>query len=380
MWGDSCLGTRQLLADGRCRYLIYEAPAEITMAVLTKAREDDPEQGYARDVMTTSGMHVGAMGERGVRAVTNAGGINPKAGADVVITGRCVDSALVLGPLIHEFGWAVSDYDALSQGSLSGHLLECGPQSIGGPLTDWEATRSWARSGYSIAEVGADGSFVLTTSAQSDGLVDRRTVGEQLVYEIGDPAAYLLPGVICDWTDVQLEEIGPNRVRVSGARGFAPLRAHLIELVGAEDTHGPHARMRANLEIMVRLALHHDQADAPVPTLTDEDCDEVPLVEIAHGRSGDKGNDVNIGIIARNAEVAPDHPGPGHSGPRDTPSRAPRSATGRSLHDPRHPWHQSGAARRSRWRWHHVVENGPPGQGHRSAVARHACARAETTA
>ncbi|MEO1252783.1 MAG: acyclic terpene utilization AtuA family protein [Pseudomonadota bacterium] len=142
-------------------------------------------------------------------------------GADIVITGRCVDSALALGPLIHEFGWARSDFDALASGSLAGHILECGAQATGGNFTDWRAVENAAEIGYPIAEIEKSGAFTVYKPARSGGLVSRGTVAEQLVYEIGDPQAYRLPDVSCDFSDVAIIEEAPGRVRVSGARGRA---------------------------------------------------------------------------------------------------------------------------------------------------------------
>ncbi|WP_353228796.1 acyclic terpene utilization AtuA family protein [Novosphingobium sp.] len=144
------------------------------------------------------------------------------AGADVVLTGRCVDSALVLGPLIHEFGWAADDYDRLSGGSLAGHLIECGCQVTGGIVTDWGTGAGWDDMGFPVAECDADGTCVITKPAGTGGRVDCAGVAEQAVYEVGDPAAYLLPDVICDWSAIRLAQVGPDCVRVSGAKGRAP--------------------------------------------------------------------------------------------------------------------------------------------------------------
>lgn len=143
-------------------------------------------------------------------------------GADVVITGRCVDSALALGPMIHEFGWTVNDLDLLAQGSLAGHLIECGAQSTGGLMTDWDAYDSWENMGYPVIECHANGDFVITKPDNTDGIVNKASVAEQVVYEIGDPNSYLLPDVVCDFTQIKLEEIAENRVKVTGSKGKKP--------------------------------------------------------------------------------------------------------------------------------------------------------------
>jgi len=485
-WGDSSLSTPQLLGDGRSDYIVYEGLAEITMAILSRAMANDPDLGYARDIIETIAANLDGYRQSGMKVITNAGGVNPHsaadlikmtdpslkvavvsgddvtgseavdraglsgrplsvnvylgarpiaaalaAGAEIVVTGRIVDSALALGPLIHEFGWRPNDLDLLSAGSLAGHLIECGPQATGGLLTDWEDTVSWVHPGYPIAEVDADGSFVITTPQDSNGLVDARSVTEQLLYEIGDPSAYLLPDVSCDWTQVTVETVGSNRVSVSGARGYPPpkefkacaqipdgwramsllfiggrdavakarrvgedlidrgrdmlARAGLgdfsaihIEVLGAEDTYGSHARAGQSREVLLKIGVHHPSRDAvtaflreipsiglsgppgvtgggmglPRPTpLIRLECFPVaretvhvrveidampvpyqesavtgvqqseplrlkvdpyegpsqtmPLIAIAHGRSGDKGSDVNIGIRARHPDLYP---------------------------------------------------------------------------
>ena len=227
-----------------------------------------------------------------------------------MITGRCVDSAVTLGVLMHEFGWASDDYDRLAAGSLAGHIIECGCQATGGLHTDWERVPDWADIGYPIVECCEDGSFVVTKPPGTGGLVTPATVGEQLLYEIGDPANYLLPDVTCDFRAVRLEQVGPHRVRVTGARGRPPttrtrsapphtagfkvsgqltivgidapgkakrtgeallergrrlLREHgfehflatKIELLGTESAYGPHARTLPTREVVLRLTVTH---------------------------------------------------------------------------------------------------------------------------
>ncbi|MEX3006915.1 acyclic terpene utilization AtuA family protein [Hoeflea sp. TYP-13] len=144
------------------------------------------------------------------------------AGADIVITGRCADSALALAACIHHFGWERNDYDRLAAGSLAGHLLECGPQSTGGNFTDWEQSGNLAEIGYPVAEMRADGTFSVAKPPHTSGLVSPASVGEQMLYEIGDPQAYILPDVICDFSGVTISQTGGDRVDVAGAKGRAP--------------------------------------------------------------------------------------------------------------------------------------------------------------
>jgi len=143
-------------------------------------------------------------------------------GADIVVTGRCVDSAVTLGACIHEFGWTADDLDKLAGGSLAGHVIECGPQATGGNFTDWrDAADSIAEIGYPIAEIASDGSFICTKPEGTGGIVTVGTVCEQIVYEIGDPQAYMLPDVVCDFSQVCVKQVGKTRVEIRGATGYA---------------------------------------------------------------------------------------------------------------------------------------------------------------
>jgi len=181
--------------------------------------------------------------------------------ADVVLVGRTTDAALTLGPLLHVFGWAGNDWDRLAQGTLAGHLLECGAQVTGAYFADpgFKDVPDLAEVGFPIAEIDASGDIVITKADDTGGLVSRATVIEQVLYEIHDPAAYLTPDVTLDLGQVQVEEVAPNRVRLTGALGKPPpstLKATVSVDGGwlgeGEITYaGPNALARAELAASV---------------------------------------------------------------------------------------------------------------------------------
>ncbi|KAG2223262.1 hypothetical protein INT45_006988 [Circinella minor] len=244
-------------------------------------------------------------------------------GAHIVVTGRVVDSALVVGPLIHEYGWNENQpeyYDRMASASLAGHVIECGCQSTGGNFTDWRLAAEspyggYANMGYPIVEFDANGEFVVTKPEKTGGLVSPATVAEQIVYEILDPALYLLPDVILDMRQIRVSKVGENRVLVQGAKGRAPtpwlkcsgifldgwklsgelviggheakqkalavgnavvqrvenmlkdvgispFRGTNVETLGGESLYGPHAKKDVSREIVLRLTAHHDDTKA----------------------------------------------------------------------------------------------------------------------
>jgi hypothetical protein len=184
-----------------------------------------------------------------------------KGGADIVITGRASDPALFLSPMIHAFGWAMDDWNLLGQGTVAGHLLECAGQITGGYFADpgYKDVAGLARLGFPIGEVGKDGSLVITKVAGSGGAVTAQTCKEQLLYEVHDPTRYIQPDVVADFSQVTVEEIAPDRVRVSGGRG-AKRTGTLKVSVGYVDSYigegqisyaGPGALARGRLALEI---------------------------------------------------------------------------------------------------------------------------------
>ncbi|HPC82378.1 MAG TPA: DUF1446 domain-containing protein [Thermoanaerobaculaceae bacterium] len=141
---------------------------------------------------------------------------------DIVVCGRVTDTGITLGAMMYAFGWRTDDWDRLAAGIVAGHIIECGAQVTGGNFTDWQKVTSWEEFGYPVLECHPDGSFIVTKQPGTGGLVSCATVREQLLYEMGEPEAYLTPDCIADFTSIRLEADGPDRVRVSGVVGRPP--------------------------------------------------------------------------------------------------------------------------------------------------------------
>ncbi len=141
-------------------------------------------------------------------------------GAQFVITGRCTDTGLVLGPMLHEFHWALDDWNKLAAGTIAGHTVECGAQCTGGNCqVDWQSIPDFAGIGYPIIEAEPDGTFTVTKHQGTGGRITVASIKEQLLYELGDPRAYITPDCIANFTTIHLEQTGSNRVRFSGIEG-----------------------------------------------------------------------------------------------------------------------------------------------------------------
>jgi hypothetical protein len=302
------------------------AAAESTRAIaraagLTSLRiaavTGDDVLGDARDAALPLdiGGTVADLGNRVVSANAYSGG-GPIAaalarGADVVITGRAADPSLFLGPLIFEFGWAMDDWPLLGKGVLAGHLLECAGQVTGGYFADppFKTAADLARLGFPIGEVREDGDVVITKVAGSGGAVTAATVKEQLLYEIHDPARYVQPDVVADFSAVRVEEIAPDRVRVTGASGAA--KTGLLKVsVGYVDGFagegqisyaGPGAEARGRLALDIvreRLALTGVRMSESRFDLIGADA----LHGAAHGR-GHEPYEVRLRVIGRTGSL-----------------------------------------------------------------------------
>ncbi|MEL6714442.1 MAG: acyclic terpene utilization AtuA family protein [Planctomycetota bacterium] len=186
-------------------------------------------------------------------------------GAQIVITGRGTDPGLVIGPLIHEFGWGPEDLDQLAAGTVAGHIVECGAQCTGGNYTDWKDVENMAMIGYPIIEARADGSFTVTKHEGTGGMVTRDTVLHQLSYEMGDPANYITPDVVADFTSFTLTDEGDDRVRIDGVKGRPATPTYKVSMsysdgwksVGQLTISGPDALPKAKLAsdvVWARLA------------------------------------------------------------------------------------------------------------------------------
>jgi len=152
-------------------------------------------------------------------------------GAQIVITGRTTDTGLTLAPMVHEFGWAANDWDKAAAGTVAGHILECGGQASGGNFSgDWRSVPDLAHIGFPIAEASPDGTVVITKHPGTGGLVSARTVKEQLLYEIGDPKSYITPDCVADFTSIRVEEVGSNRVKISGVKGRSSTEFYKVSM------------------------------------------------------------------------------------------------------------------------------------------------------
>ncbi|NUK52209.1 DUF1446 domain-containing protein [Streptomyces lunaelactis] len=270
-YGDRFDAVREMLTGGPLDVLTGDYLAELTMLILGRDRLKDPRLGYAKTFLKQLEEGLGLAHERGVKIVANAGGLNPagladavrelagrvgvpvkvahvegddlaarfpgalsanaylggagiaeclRAGADVVVTGRVTDAALVTGPAAAHFGWGPEDHDALAGAVVAGHILECGTQATGGNYAFFSG-HDVRRPGFPVAEIHADGSSVITKHDGTGGLVDVGTVTAQLLYETGG-ARYAGPEVTARLDTVRLTQDGPDRVRISGVRGEAP--------------------------------------------------------------------------------------------------------------------------------------------------------------
>ncbi|HEY0816889.1 MAG TPA: acyclic terpene utilization AtuA family protein [Pseudonocardia sp.] len=292
-YGDRLAAAREMVDGGPIDVLTGDYLAELTMLILAKAQAKNPDAGYARTFLTQVQDVLGTCLERGIRIVSNAGGLNPaglavaidalglparvayvegddlrgsldaitppvtdkpvsanaylggwgvaaalEAGADVVVTGRVTDASLVVGPAAWWHGWGPTEWDALAGAVVAGHVIECGPQATGGNYAFLDEITDRRYPGFPIAEVAADGSCVITKHPGTGGLVSVGTVTAQLLYEIAEPA-YLGPDVTTHFDTIALAPDGEHRVAISGTRGSPPpptLKVALNDVGGFRNT------------------------------------------------------------------------------------------------------------------------------------------------
>ncbi|GAA2192930.1 acyclic terpene utilization AtuA family protein [Micromonospora lupini] len=348
-YGDRFTAWREMLDGGELDVLTGDYLAELTMLILGRDRLRDPDLGYAKTFLRQLETCLGTALDRGVRIVTNAGGLNPAglaatieklagrlglsaqvgyvegdaiqrpdaltanaylgafgiaacldAGADVVVTGRVTDASLVVGPAVARYGWGRDDLDELAGATVAGHLLECGAQVTGGNFSFFtELPDGGHRPGFPIAEVHADGSSVVTKHPGTGGAVTVETVTAQLLYEIGGPA-YLGPDVVTRLDSVTLRPDGPDRVRVSGVRGTPPPATLKVGVNNLGGFRNSMTFVLCGLDIEAKAALVRGQVEEAVGkdglefTLARTDHPDAADAEVAsallhvHLRDGDK--------------------------------------------------------------------------------------------
>ncbi|GII25214.1 acyclic terpene utilization AtuA family protein [Planosporangium mesophilum] len=310
-YGDRLSAWREMLDGGDLDVLTGDYLAELTMLILGRDRAKDAASGYAKTFLRQMRQSLSTALERGVKIVTNAGGLNPsgladalralelpakigvvsgddvtgrfpsaltanaylgafgiaeclRAGADIVVTGRVTDASLVVGPAIAHFGWSRGDLDALAGATVAGHVLECGAQATGGNFAFFtELPDGGRRPGFPISELHADGSAVITKHPGTGGAVTPDTVTAQLLYEIGAPA-YLGPDVVAHFDTIRVTGAGPDRVRLDGVRGTPPpptLKVGVSTLAGYRNAM---TFVLCGLDIEAKAALARSQVEDAV--------------------------------------------------------------------------------------------------------------------
>ncbi|WP_157890875.1 acyclic terpene utilization AtuA family protein [Mycolicibacterium goodii] len=315
---------REMLTGGDLDYLTGDYLAELTMLILARDRAKNPDRGYAKTFLTQLEECLGLALDAGVRIVANAGGLNPagladavraladrlgvhadvahvegddllpraaelgfcdsgdplaanaylgawgivdclNSGADVVVTGRVTDASVTVGPAAAHFGWARTDYDALAGAVAAGHVIECGAQATGGNYAFFTEIEDLLHPGFPIAEIGADGSAVITKHPGTAGRVDVGTVTAQLLYEIGG-ARYANPDVTLRVDSLRLDADGPDRVRISGVTGEAPPPVYKVSLNRIGGFRNATTFMLTGLDIEAKAHLVRTQLESTLKT------------------------------------------------------------------------------------------------------------------